>query len=292
MGLELVYNVDGKETTTVESFLLAQHFSKKSLVALKHKDGKVLINDKISKLWEKASPGDVVIVAFGEEELNHKLPPHQGLVRILYEDDYLLVVDKPAGLAVMPAGIHSTSLANIIAYYYESIKLKSTIHFVNRLDRGTSGVVIVAKYRHIHHLMMRQMNSIKRKYYALVEGMLNTEAGIIDASIYRPTRESILRVVDSLGQRAVTEYKIVKKYPNKTLVECSLKTGRTHQIRVHMQHLGHSVVDDPLYGDTNEGDHQMLHSYFVNFLHPITGEEIEIKTAIPERFMKNLKRCD
>jgi 23S rRNA pseudouridine1911/1915/1917 synthase len=204
-------------------------------------------------------------------------------INIVYEDDFILVVDKKEGLPVVPSGRHDIALANGILAYYQTIGLKSTVHFVNRLDKDTSGLLVVAKYRHVHHLMTTDIKAVTRKYYARVGGILR-DFGCIDARIFRPSADSIKRVVHPSGQRAITHYETVQHFETSTLVRCILETGRTHQIRVHMAHIGHPILKDPLYGDGGDGDKQLLHSYFLEFVHPISGEKLSFETEVPERF--------
>jgi len=264
-------------------FLKRQNLSKKAIVALKHRGGKICVNAVERTTRFILHVGDVVTVTFPDEPVSSTLLPIAMAFAICYEDDFLLVIDKEAGLPVIPTGEHDTSLANGILAYYEKIQLKSTVHFVNRLDKDTSGLLIVAKYRHIHHLMTAQMKGITRKYYALASGIL-TDSGRIDAPIYRPSAASIKRIVHPNGKRAITHYETVGPFEDKTLVSCMLETGRTHQIRVHLAHIGHAILNDPLYGNGMYGDKQRLHSYFLEFTHPITAEKLRFETAVPDRF--------
>jgi len=131
--------------------------------------------------------------------------------------------------------------------------------------------------------MTTDINDLTRKYYALISGILK-DSGYVDAQIYRPSATCVKRVVHPSGQRAITHYEVMQQFEGRTLVSCTLETGRTHQIRVHMAHIGHPILKDPLYGDGIEGDMQLLHSYFLEFIHPITGEKLSLKTEMPNRF--------
>jgi len=293
MTLKLEYIVkkefDGKK---LGEFLLSENFSRKAIIKLKHSGGKIIINDKLSLVRTIVNLGDKVIIEFPPEEISPTLIPYQLTLDIIYEDEYLLVINKAAGIPVIPTGTHQISLANGILHYYKTINIKSTIHFVNRLDRETSGLLIIAKYRHIHHLMTHNIENIIRKYIALVENKL-VGNGTIEMPIFRPDVSSIKRTVNEKGQYAKTDFHVIenKKVLDKeySLVECALYTGRTHQIRVHLSSINHPIVKDKIYNEKNENDcsdldYHLLHSYFLEFNHPITNRVLTFKTDLPDRF--------
>lgn len=284
MSLKLVYNATETDNNKpLGDFLTNQNLSKKAVIALKHRGGKICVNGTEKTTRHLISTSDIVTVIFADEPVSSTLLPVKMEIPIVYEDDFLLVVDKKAGIPVIPTGSHDVGLANGIFAYYQEIGLKSTVHFVNRLDKDTSGLLIIAKYRHIHHLMTDQQGAITRKYYALVTGNLK-DSFRIDQPIHRPSVTSIMRFVHPNGQRAVTDIEPIAHYMGQTLVSCTLETGRTHQIRVHLSHLGHPIIKDPLYGDGQPNDQQLLHSYFLEFNHPMTGEKLTFTTEIPARF--------
>lgn len=284
MIFRLEYKVCVKDNNrSLGDFLKQQDLSKKAITALKHQGGKICVNAEERTTRFTLHVGDVVTVTFPDEPVSSSLLPIKMDIHIVYKDDFLLVVNKKEGLPVIPTGDHRTSLANGILAYYVEIGLKSTVHFVNRLDKDTSGLLIVAKYRHIHHLMTANMKAITRKYYALISGILK-HCGRIDASIFRPSATCVKRVVHPSGQHAITNYEIVQHFQDSTLVKCTLETGRTHQIRVHMAHIGHPILGDSLYGGGASGEMQFLHSYFLEFVHPISGEKIRFEMDVPSRF--------
>lgn len=284
MPLRLQYTATEKDSNkSLGDFLKQQDLSKKAIIALKHQGGEICVNKEVQTTRFKLRAGDDISVTFADEPVSNKLFPIASDIHIVYEDDYILVVDKKAGLPVIATGAHKNALANGILAYYRKIGLNSTVHFVNRLDKGTSGLLVVAKYRHVHHLMTASIKLVTRKYYARVSGVLK-DSGCIEAPIFRPSETSIKRTVDLRGQPAITHYESTEISSDNTLVRCTLETGRTHQIRVHMAHIGHPILKDPLYGDGNEADMQLLHSYFVKFIHPITGEELSFETETPRRF--------
>ena len=213
-------------------------------------------------------------------------------LEIVYEDPWLSVINKPAGIPTIPSLRHpEKTLANALIHYYNEHEIASTIHFVNRLDRDTSGLLMVAKYRHIHHLLTKDVKQIKRKYYTLVKGVMEKNSGTVHAPIARESEGNVRRCVRADGDDSITHYQVLEVWEKLTLVECELETGRTHQIRVHMNYLGHPLVGDTLYDEfaleLEEG--HLLHSYELSFTHPITKERHLFQTDLPKRF-KALKK--
>jgi 23S rRNA pseudouridine1911/1915/1917 synthase len=204
---------------------------------------------------------------------------------ILFEDQYLLVVNKPAGMSTIPSREHPTgSLANALVGYYEEIGLSATSHIVTRLDRDTSGIVLIAKHRHVHHLLSKQQKNgnVKRTYEALAEGNIALEKGTIEKPIGRKLDSIIEREVRSDGKYACTHYCVLKRYKEFTHVELQLKTGRTHQIRVHMSFIGHPLLGDDLYGGTlSLIARQALHCKIIQFPHPFTGQNMIFTADLP-----------
>lgn len=212
---------------------------------------------------------------------------------IEYEDDYVLIVNKPAGMLVHPTSQQkSPSLANAVIAYYHHQKLSSGFHPVHRLDRNTSGLILIAKYPHIQHMLSRNnMKSIKRKYLALANGHLSDKNGFIDAPIGRSPHSIIERTVTPDGQPALTSYKVITAFHGYSLLELELLTGRTHQIRVHLSHIGHPLLGDDLYGgSTDLIKRQALHSHCLSFLHPVHNRPVHISCPIPEDMSVLLKQ--
>jgi len=222
-------------------------------------------------------PGDLVTVAFPPEPMGKSLEPWDLTLNIVYEDEWLLVIDKPSGIPVIPTRRYPDgTLANALVHYYGQIGLDSTVHFVNRLDKDTAGLLVVAKYRHVHHLLTTDIKQVQRRYLAWVNGCPHPLKGTVNAPIARLEEGSVLRGVREDGQPSVTHYEVLKRDGWKSLVECRLETGRTHQIRVHMSYIGCPLVGDSLYGDTsNMGGGQHLTSCFLAFKHPLTGKHLE-----------------
>ena len=231
---------------------------------------------------------DVIEVDLGIEEDNSNIVPNKMNFKVLYEDEWLLIVGKSAGIPVHPSCMHyDTSLSNGIKKYFDDIGLKKKIRPVNRLDLNTSGIVVFAKCEYIQEELIRQMenNTFKKEYLCLVNGFLDTSTGTISLPIARKEGSIIEREINENGKISITHYEVIKKYKDYSLVKCILETGRTHQIRVHMKAIGHPLLGDTLYGNTsNIINRQALHSYKVTFIHPITKNTISIVSNVPSDF--------
>ena len=211
-------------------------------------------------------------------------------IDIIFEDEYLLVINKPANMLVHPTTKeHHHTLANAVLFHYQKNNLSLNYHPVHRLDKNTSGLVLIAKYPHIQHQFSHALENklLARNYIAIIQGNIANENGIINLPIARHPNSIIERIVSSSGQEAITHYQVVERYLNACQIKLSLKTGRTHQIRVHFAHIGHPVVNDPFYGYRRmdfpiEG--QALHSKSLDVKHPITGEEMHFEAPIPADF--------
>lgn len=212
---------------------------------------------------------------------------------IVYEDEWCLVINKPPFVPTIPSREHpGGTLANGLLDYYRENGIAATIHAVNRLDKDTSGLMLVAKHRFAHSLFssMQKQGSIKRTYAALVEGALTEESGIIDAPIGRKEESIIERTVREDGQDAVTQYQVMSSAEKYTLVTLRLETGRTHQIRVHMAYIGHPLCGDSLYGGSRDLiGRQALHSRVLSFFHPLLEKEMTFEAEIPADMQAVLK---
>ncbi|HAX73545.1 MAG TPA: RluA family pseudouridine synthase [Firmicutes bacterium] len=288
MSLQLRFQITKAEDgMSIKDFVKRQGISKKTLTATKHRGGQLLVNDVPKTVVYELKEQDELTVVFPEEVRSDGLAPFAHPLDIVFEDEYLLVINKPPGMPCIPSIRHPyETLANALIHYYNEHKIASTIHFVNRLDRDTSGLLVVAKYRHIHHLLTQDMKQIKRYYMALVKGQVPSEKGSINAPIAREIEGNVRRCVRSDGNHALTHYEVLKRFEDMSLVQCKLETGRTHQIRVHLTYLGHPLVGDTLYDEKAlvlEKGH-LLHSYKLRFIHPITRVGYEFVTELPNRF--------
>ena len=227
--------------------------------------GKIYLNGKETKNFVNVFPGDIITLEYEEEE-NEEILSKEANLDIRYEDEHILVINKPEGLTSQPSRLHYED--NVISYvksYLQKNNISTNVHVVTRLDFQTSGLMIIAKDGHTHYLLTKD-NIIEKRYKAIVSGILIEKQGLIDLPIARKDEISILREINISGKKAVTEYKVLKEIKNKSLVEVKLHTGRTHQIRVHFSALGHPLIGDKLYG--KEEKRLMLHCYYLRFKNP------------------------
>lgn len=217
---------------------------------------------------------------------------------IVFEDKDVVVVNKPQGMVVHPAsGVYSGTLVNALLNHCEDLSgINGVVRpgIVHRIDKDTSGVLVIAKNDFAHNKLAEQFkeHSMKREYYALVEGRVKNEEGTIDAPLGRHPQDRIKMAIVKDGKRAVTHYKVIETYKNTTLIKCRLETGRTHQIRVHMAHIGHPLVGDPVYGYKKQKyklEGQLLHAKVLGFIHPSTNEYMEFESELPSYFTKILE---
>lgn len=204
--------------------------------------------------------GDIIEIVMPNEAIDGVAI--QGVLNIVYEDDELLVVNKPPFCVTHPSKSHHfDTLTNYISHHWEKIGVSTKIRFVNRLDRDTTGLVAIAKNKYVHHFIQKQMNEgkVTKVYYAFVHGILPNKNGTIDAPIGQPYEDSIHRVVTDKGKSSVTHYRVIEEYSGSSLVELILETGRTHQIRVHLQYLGNPIIGDPLYSSDTDCSYGMTH---------------------------------
>lgn len=279
----------------IDSFLSAvcDELTRSAAVRL-IESGNVLVNGKMPAKNTKLRDGDIVSVSIPEPEPAEALPEDIPL-DIAYEDDDLLVVDKPKGMVVHPAAGHSSgTLVNALLFHcgesLSGINGVARPGIVHRIDKDTSGLLIVAKndYSHIRLAEQIKEHSFTRKYQAVVYGGFRDDEGTVDLPIGRhPTERKKMTVTVKNSREAVTHYRVLGRYEGFTHLELTLETGRTHQIRVHMSHLGHPVAGDPVYGPKKiiaSLGGQCLHAYYISFVHPRTGETITLESPLPKYF--------
>ena len=258
------------------------------------KDKKILVNNKEVNNNYKVENGDIIKIEDIKE--SHEIKPSDIPIDIIYEDADLMVINKQSGLVVHPApGNYEDTLVNALVGKVDLSDNGDRPGIVHRLDKVTSGLMLVAKNAYTHEKLskMIQEKEVERYYIALVEGTFNHETGTIDAPIGRDPKNRARMCVTSINsKKAITHFKVLKRYSNYTLIECKLETGRTHQIRVHMKYINHPVINDPVYSnkviDNNFG--QLLHSYKIRFHHPRTNELLEFQCEPPKEFMEILEK--
>lgn len=255
---------------------------------IKH-SGTLSVNSHNIPINHIVYPGDIITVNWQQDctIVPTKLP-----LTICYEDDYMLIIDKPAGMLVHPTtSEHLTTLANAVMHYFLTTQQPYTFHPVHRLDRNTSGLVLIAKQPHIQHLLSRNdIKHINRQYLALASGTIIPAKGIVDAPLARHPDSIIQRMVHDSGQHATTCYKVLKHLNNASLVELTLLTGRTHQIRVHLSYIGHPLLGDDLYGGSRELiGRQALHAARLYFTHPVSGKTIDVSSPLPIDILELVK---
>lgn len=261
-------------------------------------DGKILVNSKKVKAGEKVKAGQVV--AYDFDEVKPLSVEAENIdFDIVYQDEDLIVINKPQGLVVHPcASTKSGTLVNGLLYKIKDLSgINGVLRpgIVHRLDKDTSGLMLVAKNDMAHASLAKQIKDkvCKRVYVALCEGVFKNDEGHIETLIERSKSDRKKMIVSDKGKQAITNYRVLKRYANKTLVEFSLQTGRTHQIRVHCKMMNHPIVGDPVYGKAVASlKGQLLHSYKISFYHPRTNELKTFEIDLPEYFknyIKNLK---
>lgn len=255
---------------------------------------RILVNNSSVKLNYYLKKGDRISIKIIRENETQNIEPIPMDLEIMYEDDFILVVNKPPYMVVHPSKSHGISLANGIMNYFKVNNVDSIVRFVNRLDMNTSGIVIVAKNQYTHMFLsnLKDKNIFGKEYLAVVSGNLSEPEGIIEKNIFRPTDDSIKRIVhETEGQYARTTYKLIEKYSDSSLVNVLIDTGRTHQIRVHMSYIGNPVVGDSLYGfENSEVQRQLLHSHKISIVHPYTKEILNFICEMPEDMISYIKK--
>lgn len=281
---------DQDENKTIHDFLKSHEFSSQNIVELKKMNRSILINDKWVYVNHRLKKGEKLVIHIQENSANEKILPVNLPFPILYEDDDLVIINKPANMPIHPSqNNYENTLANAASYYYEiTHNTPFTFRCINRLDRDTTGLTILAKNMYSANILARQMQrrEIKRLYLAILDGTLEKKYGIINLPIGRKPGSTIERQIDpEHGEIAITHYCRLKTWGNYTLAAFQLETGRTHQIRVHCASMGTPLVGDTLYNHSPSAalmDRQALHAYRIRFQHPVTGLPMKFSAPIPE----------
>lgn len=271
----------------VEQFLRRKRYSGQNLSEIKRMPKSILVNGVHYYMRQELSTGDHLQVRICETQNSEKIPPTKLPLDIIYEDEDLLVLNKPAGMPIHPSlNNYTNSIANALAYYFQSQGKPFIFRCCNRLDRDTSGLTIVSKHLVSGSILsdMTKYREVHREYLAIARGSVTPSEGTIQAPLGRKEGTIIERTVDwEHGEEAATHYKLVKEANGHSLVSLRLETGRTHQIRIHMKHLGYPLIGDYLYNpDMEYMTRQALHSHHMEFTHPITGEHMSFTAPLPE----------
>ena len=295
--MELKFIVKDEKYFNIKE-VLKVHFeiSDRLLIKLK-KNKKIYLNNTPAYVDKQIKQGDIIKIDMNFEEESENIIPVEMNLNIIFEDNYLLIINKPAGIPVHPSIAHyKNSLSNGVKYYFNMIGLNKKIRPVNRLDKDTSGIVIFAKHEYIQEHLIKQMKTsiFKKEYQAILTGHLTNKNGKIVAPIARKDDSIIEREINfETGENAITYYMVLNEfYINNTplsLVNFLLETGRTHQIRLHSKYLGNPIIGDTLYGKESDLiNRQALHAYKISFIHPISKENIILEINLPDDMKKIL----
>lgn len=278
----------------VEQVLRRKGYSRQNLSVIKRMPQSILVNGVHTYMRGQVQTGDTLRVQIHEAGVSEKIPPIHLPLDIVYEDEDIIVINKAAGMPIHPSmNNHTNSMANALAWYYKEQEKPFIFRCSNRLDRDTSGLTVVAKHLVSAGILstMTAEKILEREYLAIVSGHVSPSAGTICAPLARKGTSIIERMVDlEKGEEAVTHYETLGHYGPHSLVKLKLETGRTHQIRVHMQYLGYPLIGDYLYNpDMTHISRQALHSHRLSFSHPMTGEPMEFTAPLPEDMQKVLR---
>lgn len=294
--MNLKYTITSNEHYDNVKEVLKTKFEISDRLLLKLKsNNKIFLNGSPVNVKAPVNSNDIVEILLDFDEDNTNIVPTKMDLKIVFEDDYLLVLNKPAGYPIHPSMLHfEDSISNGVRYYFDTINLHKKIRPVNRLDKDTSGLVIFAKNEYVQECLVRQMKSgvFNKEYIAICEGTLPHSSGTINAPISRKEGSIIERCVNETGDIAITHYDVLKSNECMSVVHLILETGRTHQIRVHLAHIGSPIIGDTLYGHSSKLiNRQALHSNKVSFIHPITKEQLNLTAHLFEDMRTIIDNC-
>lgn len=291
---KLIYKIPAEYAGhKVLEYLNDKGYSRQLQTILKRDSRCVKVNGEPVFLNRILKENDELYIWIIEAESSEKIPPVELPVNVVYEDEDIAVVDKPSGMPIHPSlNNYDNTLGNAMAYYYSNRGEQFVYRCINRLDRDTTGLTIIAKNMLSACVLYKQMvtHQIKRTYYAIVEGTFDCQSGMIDKPIGRKNGSTIERIIDyKYGEKAVTHYEVIDSGRNVSFLKLWLETGRTHQIRVHMTSIGHPLIGDFLYNPENsEMGRQALHAGDISFYHPVTGDKISFSAPVPEDMQQTL----
>ncbi|HEX9025891.1 MAG TPA: RluA family pseudouridine synthase [Clostridium sp.] len=291
-----VINIE--EGTKIREYLKTELGLSTRLIRSASIDKRIFVNDEVVKMNRILNAGEIIKIDLAKDE-SQDIAPEKMDIGIIYEDEDILVVNKKPFMVVHPTkSYQSGTLANGVINYFMESNQNCIVRLVSRLDMNTSGLIIIAKNQFSHGMLSKEMseNKVEKRYLAIVHGNLEKEFGTIDLPIYKPEgiENGIRRVIDERGQRSVTHYKVIESFENASLIECKLETGRTHQIRVHLNSIGHPIYGDTLYGYGEEEEElikrQALHAYALDFKSPRTGEMLSLKSELPQDILDLIEK--
>ena len=270
----------------IEQFLKHKGYSSQNITQIKRMPKSVLVNGQHGYMRDTLNTGDTLTICIQENDRSEKIPPTFLPLDIVYEDEDIIVINKPAGMPIHPSmNNYDNTLANAVSHYYQTQGIPYTFRCVNRLDRDTTGLTILAKHLISSAILNSEVSvrGISREYLAIVKGFTEDE-GTVNAPIGRKEGSTIERQIDVLhGETAITHYKRLAYQDGLSLISLKLETGRTHQIRVHMKSIGHPLIGDFLYNpDFTKINRQALHSYRLRFTHPVTKKPLVFTAPLPE----------
>ena len=293
--MELLVKNDG---IRIDKYLSEEIDYSRELITKMLKDGYILVNGSVVKPSYKTKVNDNVFID-EEHTYEQDINPVEMPLNIVYEDNDIMVIDKPSGLVVHPgAGNFNNTLVNGLKYYTDNLSDiggDERVGIVHRLDKDTSGLMLVAKTNEAHQILADDFKHkrVYREYYALIKGVFPSDTAHIDAPIGRSKQNFNKMEVRADGKEARTNLKVLKRYKDYTLVSLVLETGRTHQIRVHLSYIGYPIYNDPVYTkDKTTEFGQFLHSKVIRFTHPITHKKMEFESKLPEEFQNFLDNLD
>lgn len=266
-----------EEEILLKEFLQKNHFFANTIKDIKQLNGQYLVNDQSVENWYKLKKGDTLEVVLPVSYQGSNIRSIKGDFEILYEDSYILIINKENNIASIPTREHyDKSLANYVMSYYKRVGIVANIHFVGRLDFATSGIIVLAKNPYVMALMKE--TDILKEYLLEVKGNFDRQNGIIECGIEKDPTSIIKRRVTNEFINSKTVYELIKQSENSSTIKAKLVTGKTHQLRLHFSSIGFPIIGDELYGTKEEDNILHLHSYHIEFIHPVTHQLIDIST--------------
>ena len=288
--MDLIYKI--KKPASIKDFCKEMNIPLKLVIVEKNKF-MFKVGQELKTKDDTIRKGDTLTVSIQDEDIDDKIIPMSGTLDIIYEDAYVLIVNKPFNLPMMISKAHvGPTLANWIAFYYQSIGFVGRIHYQNRVDKEASGLVVVWKHRFVKYLVnLPEATPFRHEHQTIIEGILTQKNGCIDLPIGKRDEESGIREVKMDGEECQTEFKVIQEYSKHSLIKITNETGKTHQIRVHFDYFRYPIVGDTIYNKhAKKTDICMLYSSKVLFRHPITGNPLDIELAMPDQFRNFLKQ--